>query len=358
MCEPVEIFCLLKMTSIKLFLLMLFVYSVACSEQQEDNDLEGKAQQWSEKDQIRLKKGFERIRWTFNEFIRRLGDNNRRTGGLLSRLLEQTSDPVTTTTTETPVTTTTTEKPRGLGIPVHISFASDDKSEENEITKLFQEMGILTSVLKLMQRTAGNIGGTSLNDVINQMHNLVLTASRLLGPGIQMDDSLDDEPYTIQELLDRIRQRINERNNRRCNKTSSSTAPTTTTVAPEVVSPETPPGTSGEQLFYQSPVDFVEYGNSMLKIFSDYTQQMKNFNEGMKGVSDTLSQMFHTGARIFTGQLRENQSSWSYGEPVFKGVSSYIEMMQNLQAQLTQLNNQWRELTVKVLPLVGAGGHQ
>lgn len=33
---------------------------------------EGGKQEWSEKDLIRLRKGFERIRWTFHEFIRRL----------------------------------------------------------------------------------------------------------------------------------------------------------------------------------------------------------------------------------------------------------------------------------------------
>lgn len=46
--------------------------SVTSFPSQEGKGEETGKQEWSEKDLIRLRKGFERIRWTFQEFIRRL----------------------------------------------------------------------------------------------------------------------------------------------------------------------------------------------------------------------------------------------------------------------------------------------
>ena len=223
--------------------------------------------------------------------------------------------------------------------------------------QMVQEVGIMTSILQVMQRMLGNIGGQAFNDLTQQIRNFVVSATRYLGPASYHSDQsdLDKDLHTndlIREILERMRQRNNER---RCNKTSTTT--TTTTKRPVTMKPMEPEAANASM--YQSPVDFIDYGNSMLKIFSDYTTQIRNMNDRTKDVADQISQMFHTGARIMTGQLKDGSNSWSYGEPAFRGVSAGIEMMENLQKQLTQLNQQWRDLGLKVLPFVGGGliGH-
>lgn len=240
-----------------------FSFAQPSPSQGTEETNESAKQEWSEKDLIRLRKGFERIRWTFHEFIRRLYEPKKAS----SRVSDH---------------------------------HGDASIEEVELLKdLVAQIRDMDQTLKrrLEETPLDEKGLVELNQLVFELNNMFA----------ELSDELRKIPIDG--------------------------------------------GLQGRQL-----EGTPDYGNTILGLLSETTQQMRNMNDRMAQISAQMSRIMQTGARIVTGQMRtvngssDSLNPWSYGEPAYRGITASMEMLQKLQNELSTLNAQWRDLAWKMVP--------
>ena len=258
--------------SIFVIICIVFIPSVTSFPSQGAEEGGTEKQEWSEKDLIRLRKGFERIRWTFHEFIRRLYEPKKVNP---SRINDHHPE-------------VTSEEAA--------SVLKELSAQIRELDETFRR--------RLEESPLDEKGLAELNQLVFELSNM------------------------FAELSDELK-RIPESGNRRARQTNEL-------------------GSGGDGT--------PDYGNTLLGIFTETTQQMRNINDRLSQISAQMSRIMQTGARIVTGQMRsvngtsDSLNPWSYGEPAFRGITASMEMLSKLQNELSTLNSQWRDLAWKMIP--------
>jgi hypothetical protein len=84
--------------------------------------------------------------------------------------------------------------------------------------------------------------------------------------------------------------------------------------------------------------------SSLLTVMREYANIMNLMNQRVANVTAQASKIVQTSARIVSGQLRVNDTTWVYGQPMIKATEGYVEIMQSLASQLTVLGQQFANL--------------
>lgn len=252
--------------------------------------------------------------------------------------------------------------------------------------------GLLRNFLTLLHSLSGRIGGDEMIQLINELTEVLQTTLRIAtGPPHSLnyldvntvqDDSTDWNSITeiIRQVLERhrINAIITHRNKQynttndaahqanitcTCVRNNNNKSPpagqayyplyddpvNVTNVAPQEVPANTTWLSSLRNLTVPPIVDPMQ---AALTGFREYIKSVEGANKRVNNVTSIMSQMLNSVARIATGQLRHNDSSWAYGQPIVRGVQSYVEVLRNFESHLKSLNDHFTKLRENLVPFV------
>ena len=129
------------------------------------------------------------------------------------------------------------------------------------------------------------------------------------------------------------------------------------------VAPTTVPSVPWLPSNFTGPVPILPLGSSWVPSFDplsnfvtimrEYTNAMVLLNQRMSNITAASSKIFQTSARIISGQLRTNDPTWVYGQPLVKATEGYVDVIRSLANQLHVLGEQFQNLRSHILPSFG-----
>jgi len=88
---------------------------------------------------------------------------------------------------------------------------------------------------------------------------------------------------------------------------------------------------------------------------NEFTNALTSFNKRVASITSVTSKLIQTSARVISGQLRTNDPTWVYGEPLRRATEGYAEILRSLAGQLSDLGRQFSHLRETLVPSFRVG---
>lgn len=90
---------------------------------------------------------------------------------------------------------------------------------------------------------------------------------------------------------------------------------------------------------------------AIITSLQQYSRTVRVMNQRLANITDIMSRLVQTGTRFLTGQLKDNKT-FAYGEPLRKGLESYVDVVRAASNQVLSIENHLSDLRENVVGLI------
>lgn len=104
-----------------------------------------------------------------------------------------------------------------------------------------------------------------------------------------------------------------------------------------------------------SGINWVTSSNfffALMSVMREYATAVNFVNQRVANVTAEASRFLQTSSTVVSGQLKANETTWVYGEPLIRATEGYVDIMRSLTTQLTTLGQQFENLR-QLIPFAG-----